>query len=704
MILESIGRAWTESRSGGAASEREPRSFRALLLLIVGGAFLVRALHAYEGLPYLHSWDEPFVVSKALDMMKKGTLDPEYFVYGSLPIYMSLGVSVVHYLWLMGRPETNPPFLNHLDQITTYFDTGWLWEVSHPSFYLWSRWLAAAFGAGTVLLVYLIARRLAGRWAGLLAALFVAGQPFHAMQSSIATVDNPMTFFALLAAWGAIAFVESKRLGHLILSLAACGLAASCKYTAAASLVMPLLALLFVASTLPAPRRRAAWASLPLTPAAAFLAGSPFAILNMRTFLIDLGKAVRVYEATPWAQSAINPGIEHLSLQFSRIIEKLGPVTALVVLAGLILVGSRRPGLVLVAYGAVHSLLIGSSKLSYPRNFLVLYPLLAVAFGAGALLALRAARNVSRYGGPALRYLPALAGLVVVGLPLHAGSAMALAGFEATRHAETRTSAAGRLAELARKAGNARVAIPEEMKVHPQDLARIGASAHEVPFLDLICEEAGYTHAAVPSTWTAYANEQRPWAAILDRLKLGGVVAMEAFGDEAPLSIDSPSLDPAIEILTLDPARSRSETPCLGRFRAADLEVSEPWGMTAGGELAMLRRGWARTGWLLAEPGAHALVWEARGMAAGGEPAKLRVKALGRNDAGETIILEEIVVELPRKLESCTMTFDNPAGGVVSAEIEFINDFYSAEKKSDRNAYVTKIYVLRLDGEGAPGG
>ncbi len=673
-----------------------------MILIIVGAAFLVRALHAYEGLPYLHFWDEPFVVSKALDMMKKGTLDPEYFIYGSLPIYMSLGVSIVHYLWLMGRPETNPPFLSHLDQVTTYFDTGWLWEVSHPSFYLWSRWLAAAFGAGTVLLTYLIARRLAGRWAGLLAALFMAGQPFHVLQSSIATVDNPMTFFALLAAWGAIAFVESKQLGHLFLSLAACGLAASCKYTAAASLVMPLLALLFVASALPAPRKRVAWASMALAPAAAFLAGTPFAILNMRTFLIDLGKAVRVYEAAPWAQSAISPGIEHLSLQTWRILAKLGPVAALVVLAGLILAGSRRPGLILVVYGAVHALLMGSSRLSYPRNFLVLYPLLAVAFGAGALLMLRAARNLSERGGPVLRWLPAAAGLVLVGLPLYAGSATALAGLEVTRHAESRTSAAVRLAELARKAGDARVAVPEELKMHPDDLARIGAPAEEVPFLDMICEYAGYTHAAVPVTWTAYSQKRRPWAEILDRLEPGGVVATEEIGGQSPLSIDSPSLDPALEILTFDAARWRSETPCLGRFRAADLEVSEVWSIGSGGELAMLRHGWVRTGWLLAEPGAHAIVWEARGTEAGGEPAKLRVKVLSRGDGGEATVLKERVVDLTRKLESYMLIFELPSDGVVAAELEFINDFFSAEAKTDRNAYLTKVYVLKLEKERAP--
>ncbi|HXI03076.1 MAG TPA: glycosyltransferase family 39 protein, partial [Candidatus Saccharimonadales bacterium] len=240
----------------------EPPLIRLLLWAILAVALLARGLQAGEGLPYIHSWDEPLVAGRALVMMKTGNLNPDAFVYGTLPTYMDLVTDVFHYLWLMSRPASHPPFLASLDDVKTGFDSGWLWYVSHPSFYLWDRWLAALMGTGTVLMVYLIGRRIAGRWAGLAGAALLAGTAFHVEESAIGTVDNPMTFFVALAAWAAVAFVQEGRAGLLLTSLVACGLAVSSKLTGAVSLLLPAAALALAGGKLPGARRRLAWLAL----------------------------------------------------------------------------------------------------------------------------------------------------------------------------------------------------------------------------------------------------------------------------------------------------------------------------------------------------------------------------------------------------------------------------------------------------------
>ena len=129
-MLEALRSAWAEVGRGSPAPGAEPLPVRAFLAGILATALAWRMLLSFRGLPYLHFWDEPFVVSRALNMLKTGALDPDFFVYVSLPIYMSLLVQIFHYFWLMSRPETAPAFLSHIDQIVTYSDTGWLWEIS----------------------------------------------------------------------------------------------------------------------------------------------------------------------------------------------------------------------------------------------------------------------------------------------------------------------------------------------------------------------------------------------------------------------------------------------------------------------------------------------------------------------------------------------------------------------------------------------
>jgi len=107
------------------------------------------------------------------------------------------------------------------------------------------RFFSALFDAGTVVLVYLIGRRLYGRAAGLLAMAFAAFTPFTIQQAHFFTVDSAATFFMILVAYFSVRAGQagvSRGPSWLDFGLAGVvtGLAAACKVSAA-------LAALFVA-------------------------------------------------------------------------------------------------------------------------------------------------------------------------------------------------------------------------------------------------------------------------------------------------------------------------------------------------------------------------------------------------------------------------------------------------------------------------
>jgi 4-amino-4-deoxy-L-arabinose transferase-like glycosyltransferase len=82
-----------------------------------------------------------------------------------------------------------------------------IWGVS-PEI---GRALAAAFGLGTIALVYLIGRLLYNRATGFIAALLLAVMPYHVIVSRQILLDGPMAFFATLGLYLVARYADSGR-------------------------------------------------------------------------------------------------------------------------------------------------------------------------------------------------------------------------------------------------------------------------------------------------------------------------------------------------------------------------------------------------------------------------------------------------------------------------------------------------------------
>ncbi len=96
---------------------------------------------------------------------------------------------------------------------------------------LMGRSLSAAFGLGTIVLVFAIGRLLYGRRAGLLAALLIALMPYDVLVSRQVLLDGPMTFFSTASLYLVALYATTSRRAWLYAAGAAMGLTILTKET-----------------------------------------------------------------------------------------------------------------------------------------------------------------------------------------------------------------------------------------------------------------------------------------------------------------------------------------------------------------------------------------------------------------------------------------------------------------------------------------
>jgi 4-amino-4-deoxy-L-arabinose transferase-like glycosyltransferase len=329
------------------------------LLAVLLAAAILRFWALGHGIPYAVSVDEPEIVERAFMMMKSGALNPHFFDYPSLSIYLQLIVSIVRFIVgaITGAWTS-------LDQATT------------DSFYLWGRALTATLGVATVMLVYNIGLRWGGRHA-LLAAGLLAVMPVHVRYSHYVLTDVPVTFFVTLTMLLSLVAHEKNRLGAFALAGAAAGLAAATKYNGGLALIMPLIACWM---TVPARPSRLACSLAALGACAAtFLLAAPYTLLDLPAFLNAFARLSGEYR-TP------GPGGEVIAITYLKHVRNAMGVPALLLALGGLVLGivrlARGPGRVrwalAVAFPLLHFAMIAQQQIVFGRYLLPLVPQLCL--------------------------------------------------------------------------------------------------------------------------------------------------------------------------------------------------------------------------------------------------------------------------------------------------------------------------------------
>lgn len=392
---------------------RDDRTSRAEPIAIAALMFLGAAVRVWGlrfGLPLVNARpDELLISDRAIMFIRERTLDPDFFDYPSLYLYLTAALYLAY--GAIGRVVG---WFSSLDAFVESWSTHWV------PFFLIGRSVGAVSGTLTVLVTYWVGRRLMGRTVGLVAAAFLSLAFLHVRDSHYATTDVPMTLLVMVAMAWIVRFWQDGRGRDGVLAGLWAGLATSVKYNAAVLLV-PLVA----ASALRESDVRRLDLGLPRSSAIvrrgcafgaafllAFLLTSPYLVVNWEKALHDLQLVWGSSRAGMTPPEMLGIGWWYhlrVSLRYGLGWPLLG--TGLAGLA--VLAVSRRPvALLLGGFPLAYYALTGNSYNVFVRYMVPVVPFLCVTAAFLVVeFASRAARRTRVV--PARVWVAVLSGLIV---------------------------------------------------------------------------------------------------------------------------------------------------------------------------------------------------------------------------------------------------------------------------------------------------
>lgn len=340
-----------------------------------------------------------------------GSGQPRSFAYGSLPLYLL--------------------------KLTGHVASPW-WKATSgiDGLTLLGRLLSVLFDLGTVLLAFLIGRRLYSARAGLLAALLLSVTVLHIQLSHFYASDTLLTFFLVATLYLGLRVLELPSTGRVTWMGAAAGLALSCKVSAA-----PILLACAVACSL-SDRRRGVGAMPAILLAGAvaggvFLLFQPYALLDLQPFLRDIqyeSEMVRGIQIPPYTIQYVRT--EPVLYQLRNLfLWTAGPALGGAILVGLLVLAVRllwrqRPAeWMLVAWLVPYLAVTLSFQVKFVRYLLPVMPLLVIMAAAWIAALATPARLGSRRSWIALGALV----VVVAGAALQAAAFISIYDADHTR-------------------------------------------------------------------------------------------------------------------------------------------------------------------------------------------------------------------------------------------------------------------------------
>jgi len=181
------------------------------LIIILTLAFFLRFIDLSWGLPYHFHPDEWNMASAITRLSWKNKLDPEFYAYGQLPLYLTYFSTKLY---------------NLVPWIT-------LKEIDLPEAIFFLRFWSALAGVGTVYLVYLISKRLfSTRYLSLIAALLASFTPGLIQISHFGTTESLLSLFFLAILYFSFKILEKQKFIYFFWAGIILGLALGTKISA----------------------------------------------------------------------------------------------------------------------------------------------------------------------------------------------------------------------------------------------------------------------------------------------------------------------------------------------------------------------------------------------------------------------------------------------------------------------------------------
>ena len=334
---------------------------RLWLLAIVLFAAVARLVHMdWDQNHHFHP-DERAVVSAVQKLsFRPFRWNPDWFNYGSLPIYLT---KITSSLAALADPQA----------------------ASYDGLILQGRYVSAVIGALTVLVLILLGTRLYDQTVGLVAGALLAACALHIQYSRFLAVDVPLTFFVLLALYALVGVSRDGRATQFVIAGLCIGFAAATKFSA-----MPLflpLAVVGVHRYLVERRFLSVTAKLALAALAAvagFALGEPYGLIDFAKFYRD------VFEQSTMVRNA---GVYPYTTQYMHTPKYVYDLSQLVLWGmapalGVVAVWAsatrvavawrerRAAEWVLLAWVIPFFLITGWFEVKFPRYLLPIYPLM----------------------------------------------------------------------------------------------------------------------------------------------------------------------------------------------------------------------------------------------------------------------------------------------------------------------------------------
>lgn len=350
---------------------KHKRFINPLLFVILILATFVRIWGIDFGLPYdMARPDEPYVVSIALSFAR-GSFNPQSFIYPTLYMYLLFFLYVIYFGLGLVRGT-----------YTSIEDIGLQFRLDPTHFYLIDRMFSAFFGVATIFVVYKVAKRLFDRRVALISSFFLSFSYLHVRESHFGTVDVAVTFFLLLAVLSIVNSLKRSSERNSILAGLFAGLAAATKYLGVL-LILPMAIIRF--NRLRKSRKgilsvigdRHLWL-FGLIFLLAFIIGTPYAVLDWRTFLSDFVTNSRNLNVL-WGGVYLGKGwLYHPRF---TLFYGLGWSLFAASLLGIILLLRRAKfeALVLFSFPLAYFLLIGKGNAVFLRYMIPVIPFLCIS-------------------------------------------------------------------------------------------------------------------------------------------------------------------------------------------------------------------------------------------------------------------------------------------------------------------------------------
>lgn len=256
-------------------------------------ALVLRFIGLKHGFPFIFHPDEPTIVRSALGI--RFDINPAHFDWPHLMIYLN------YFLFMIfAKLRDVVVNLGYKPQVMSLLPLVWNDDLI---FYFLSRAFSAIFGALTVIPVYLTAKTIFGKKAGILAGLAIAITPFHVWHSHYSLGDVPMAFFLSWSLYFSSKVLFKNETRNYIWAGLFVGLAATTKYNGL--LIVGALILAHIMRVLSEKEEKLINLKVikdyGLAAAACvvgFLAGTPFAVLDWETFIRTDGPKGALWQFT----------------------------------------------------------------------------------------------------------------------------------------------------------------------------------------------------------------------------------------------------------------------------------------------------------------------------------------------------------------------------------------------------------------------